>query len=263
MYEALQKSGEAGQPVPAQGGPKVIARPFATEVASLRDLTYDIKEVRLRLIEPARMDFIAGQFIRFEAPAYEKSPAPVSRCYSLAAPPSVADEIQLHVRYVPNGICTTYVHQYLKVGDKVTVRGPYGRFRLHEGEGDVICIAGGSGMAPIRSLLLDMRDKGIRRRVRYFFGAKARRDLYMTDEMSWLESVLPDFRFIPALSEPQPGDDWRGETGLITEVVDRLSSAHPASQAYLCGSPLMIDACVKVLRGKGMGDERIFFDKFV
>ena len=88
------------------------------------------------------------------------------------------------------------------------------------------------------------------------------RDLFLVDEMRALEKRLPDFRFIPALSAPEPGDTWDGETGLITEVVDRHSRARGRHEAYLCGSPCMIDACVKVLKEKGMPDERIFYDKF-
>jgi Na+-transporting NADH:ubiquinone oxidoreductase subunit F len=126
----------------------------------------------------------------------------------------------------------------------------------------MICIAGGSGMAPIKSILLDMAARGIRRPVRYFFGARTRRDLFLVEQMRALEQRLPGFRFIPALSAPEPGDAWDGETGLITEVVARQVQRGEEAEAYLCGSPFMIDACVTVLREKGVPDERIFFDKF-
>jgi Na+-transporting NADH:ubiquinone oxidoreductase subunit F len=237
-------------------------RQFRAQVASLRDLTHDIKEVRLRLIEPDAIDFVAGQFIQFEVPPYDLTDEPVYRAYSIASPPSVKGEVNLEIRYVPNGICTTYVHKHLKAGDHVTLNGPYGDFHLRGGEQEVICIAGGSGMAPIRSILLDMRDRGISRKVRYFFGARSGRDLFLLEEMKALESALPDFRYIPALSAPQPEDAWDGEVGLITNVVDRHLAPGTQCQAYLCGSPLMIDACVKVLHAKGVGDDRIFYDKF-
>jgi Na+-transporting NADH:ubiquinone oxidoreductase subunit F len=237
-------------------------RRFRARVSSLRDLTHDIKELRLRLLEPDRMEFAAGQYIQFTVPPGDLVRKPIYRAFSIASPPSLSAEIELEIRYVPNGICTTYVHKSLKVGDYVTITGPYGEFRLHGGEDEIICIAGGSGMAPIRSLLLDMRNKGIRRSTRYFFGAKTRRDLFLVDEMRAMESAMPNFKFIPALSEPQPEDDWRGETGLITQVVDRHLSKGTTCQAYLCGSPLMVDACIKVLHDKGVGDDRIFYDKF-
>jgi Na+-transporting NADH:ubiquinone oxidoreductase subunit F len=235
---------------------------FRTVVSRMRDLTYDIKEVRLRLTEPDRIEFEAGQFIRFEVPPYELTAKPVTRSYSIASPPSSAGEIELEIRLAPNGICTTYVHKHLKEGDAVTIKGPYGKFGLRASDREMLCIAGSSGMAPIKSILLDMAEKGIDRPGRLFFGAKAVRDLFLLEELRALETKLPHFRFIPALSAPDPGDVWSGERGLITEVVDRHVPDASEMEAYLCGSPLMIDACIAVLKVKGLPEDRIFFDKF-
>lgn len=237
-------------------------RQFRTRVSSLRDLTHDIKEVRLKLLDPPRMEFVAGQFIQFEVPPYELTEQPVYRAYSISSPPSDPGELELEIRYVPNGICTTYVHRRLKAGDEVVVNGPYGDFRLSGSGREAIFIAGGSGMAPIKSMLLDMANRGDTRRVRYFFGARSKRDLFLVDTMRQLEASLPDFRFIPALSSPDSGDGWTGETGVITDVVARQFDAGDGAEAYLCGSPLMIDACIKVLAARGIPNDRIFFDKF-
>jgi Na+-transporting NADH:ubiquinone oxidoreductase subunit F len=166
------------------------------------------------------------------------------------------------IRLVPNGICTTYVHRHLKVGDLVRMNGPYGDFFLRETDREIICIAGGSGMAPIKSILADMRAHGVARRTRYFFGAVTKRDLYEFDSMAGFEKDLADFRFIPALSAPLPDDDWHGETGLITEVVARHLESGDNVEAYLCGSPGMINACIKVLETKGVPRELIYFDSF-
>lgn len=237
-------------------------RQYETRVVAMRDLTYDIKEVTLALIDPPQMDLIAGKFVQFEAPAYGNSSQPVYRAYSIASPPSQRDRIQLEIRLVPEGICTTYVFTRLKVGDKVSINGPYGDFYLREGDRDIVFIAGGSGMAPIRSMLLDMAEKGVNRKATYFFGARARRDLFLLDEMAELEKRLPNFRFVPALSSPAPDDDWKGETGIITEVLDRHFDSLAEHEAYLCGSPGMIDASIKTLTRKGMPEARIFYDKF-
>jgi len=235
---------------------------FTTKVESLRNLTHDIKEVRLKLIEPATIEMKAGQFIQFQVPEYELTDEPVYRAYSMASVPSDVGHIELEIRLVPNGICTTYVHKHLKEGDTVIVNGPYGDFFLRNTERPIICIAGGSGMAPIKSILLDMADKGSTRKARYFFGARSARDLFLLEEMQALESKMADFKFIPALSEPQPEDNWKGEIGLITDVVRRMVEEAPEGEAYLCGSPGMIDACIKVLRELGMPEERIYYDKF-
>jgi len=237
-------------------------REYATEVASLRDLTYDIKEVTLKLKDPAEIALSAGKYVQFVVPAYELTPDPVYRAYSVASIPSRKDTVELEIRLVPNGICTTYVFMHLKVGDPVTINGPYGDFYLRDSDRDIIFVAGGSGMAPIKSILLDLAEKGSARKATYFFGARAVRDLFLVDEMKALEKKLPNFRFVPALSNPLPEDQWRGETGLITEVLDRNFAALDHHEAYLCGITGMIDASIKVLKAKGLPEDLIFYDKF-
>jgi Na+-transporting NADH:ubiquinone oxidoreductase subunit F len=237
-------------------------RQFSATVSSIRDLTYDIKEVSFALNEPSSVDFKAGQFMQLEVPPYELTDEPVYRAYSIASRPSDHNNVELEVRYVPNGICTTYVHKHLKEGDTVTINGPYGEFHRSDTDRDMICIAGGSGMAPVKSILLDMDESNITRNVQYFFGARALRDLFLVEEMRELEKKLPNFTFIPALSEPADEDEWKGDTGLITEVVARHVTEASDKEAYLCGSPFMIDACIKTLTSLGMPEENIFYDKF-
>jgi Na+-transporting NADH:ubiquinone oxidoreductase subunit F len=235
---------------------------YETVVSSIRDLTHDIKEVRLKLADPPSIAFTAGQYIQFEVPEYDLTDEPVYRAYSISSDPRESGEIELEIRYVPHGICTTYVHRHLKAGDRVRINGPYGEFGLRPSDREILFVAGGSGMAPIKSILLTMLAAGNPRKARYFFGAKARRDLFLVDEMRELEHRLPNFTFIPALSGPEPGDRWDGETGLITDVVARHVQTVGDCEAYLCGSPLMIDACVKVLTARGMTNDRVYYDKF-
>ncbi len=239
-----------------------LVKEFSTVVESIRDLTHDIKEVRLLLKEPSTITTKAGQYIQFEVPEYEDSDESVYRAYSMASPPGDSTHVELEIRLVPNGICTTYVHKHLKVGEEVTINGPYGDFFLRETDSNIIFIAGGSGMAPIKSILLDMEQTGNKRKATYFFGARSKRDLFLLDEMRALEEKMPNFKFVPALSEPQPEDKWEGEVGLITDVVRRMVEEAPTSEAYLCGSPGMIDACIKVLTELKVPEESIFYDKF-
>ncbi|MFP4489859.1 MAG: NADH:ubiquinone reductase (Na(+)-transporting) subunit F [Spirochaetaceae bacterium] len=235
---------------------------FRATVESMRDLTHDIKEVRLKLNDPPEIEITAGQFVQIQIPEYELTDEQVYRAYSVAGLPSDSNHIELEIRLVPNGIATTYVHKYLKEGDELIFNGPYGDFFLRDSEREIVCIAGGSGMAPIKSILLDMVEKGIDRRVRYFFGARTKKDLFLMDEMRELEKKLPNFQFIPALSQPEEEDNWDGEIGLITDVLDKHLESGENMEAYLCGSPGMIDACVKVLTTNGVPDELIYFDKF-
>jgi Na+-transporting NADH:ubiquinone oxidoreductase subunit F len=235
---------------------------YRTRVERIRDLTYDIKEITLRLLDPGEISFRAGQYIQFQVPEYELSSESVYRAYSCASSPSRKDAVELEIRLVPNGICTTYVFQHLKEGQEVTLNGPYGEFFLRDTEREIVFIAGGSGMAPIKSILHHMAETGVDRKATYFFGARAVRDLFLVEEMRELEKKLPRFRFVPALSAPEPDDGWKGETGLITEVLDRHLQGGENVEAYLCGSPGMIDASVAVLTKKGIPQELIHYDKF-
>lgn len=240
----------------------LYVREFRTKVTGWKKLTHDIIELQLKLEDPDSMDYKAGQFVQIETPEYDLTDEPVYRAYSMSSVPSSHNTIEMEVRLVPDGICTTYVHNHLKLGDAMTVNGPYGDFHLTNSDKEMICIAGGSGMAPLKSILYDMREKGIKRKATYFFGAKSKRDLFLLDEMTQLEKDLDAFKFVPALSEPLPDDEWHGETGLITEIVDRHTGDLAHAEAYLCGSPFMIDACIIVLKNHGMQEQNIFYDKF-
>ncbi len=239
-----------------------LVKEFKTQVESIRDLTHDIKEVRLKLLDPSEITLKAGQYIQFEVPEYEKTDEKVYRAYSIASSPDDNKHIELEIRLVPNGICTTYVHKHLKEGDAVTINGPYGDFYLRDSDNPIIFIAGGSGMAPIKSILLDMEKKGNNRKASYFFGARSKRDLFLLDELKALEEKMPNFTFVPALSEPLEEDAWKGETGLITDVVRKNVKEGSKCEAYLCGSPGMINACIEVLTELGVLTENIFYDKF-
>jgi Na+-transporting NADH:ubiquinone oxidoreductase subunit F len=237
-------------------------RRFTGICEKLEDLTHDTKLVTIKLNNPASIDFKAGQYVQLEAPAYGDNPDPVYRAYSMASSPSRHDSIDLIVRLVPGGICTTWVHTILKEGDEVLLNGPYGDFHLTDTKREMIFIAGGSGMAPLRSILYDMAERAIKRPGCYYFGALSKKDLFMSDEIKLFEEKLEDFHYIPALSRPEETDNWDGRTGLITDVVTECEGDMSEKEAYLCGSPGMIDACIKVLTAGGVQEDRIYYDKF-
>lgn len=234
------------------------AKEYKTRIAEVKDLTYDIKLVKFKLIEPNVMDFKPGQYVQIKVPGID-----IIRAYSIASDPNNKSEVELIIRLVPNGLATTFVHKAMQVGDKMIITGPFGDFYLREdSERDMICIAGGSGKAPIRSILYALKDKGMNRKVKYFFGARSKKDLYYTEEFEELSKEFPNFTYIPALSEPLPEDNWKGDVGLITEVVDRHTKDLVEAEAYLCGSPGMINACIKVLKNHDMKDENVLYDSF-
>ncbi len=237
-------------------------REYNGTIESLEDLNHDIKLLRITLPDGDEISITPGQYIQIETPKYKKTPEPVYRAYSIATDPFDKTHIDLCIRLVPGGICTTYVFEHMKAGDAITLNGPYGDFYLSETDKDIIFIAGGSGMAPFLSMLAHIKNEGITRNVTYFFGARGRRDLICLDEMKAFEEAIPNFRFVPCLSEPMENDSWDGETGLVTDVMKRLCPDLTQMEAYLCGSPGMIDASIAALTANGMPEGAIAYDKF-
>lgn len=226
------------------------------------DLTYDTKLFRLKLLEPTRMEYIPGQYVQLKAPVYEESDEEVYRAYSIASDPTDREAIELIIRLVPGGICTTYCFKYLKVNDEVFINGPYGEFRLSGTDAPIIMVAGGSGMAPVKCLLHQMKDTDCKRPAMYFFGGNTTKDLYLGDLMQEFEQSLRDFKFVPVVARPAEDEHWEGETRLVTEALKRSVKDASKHEAYLCGSPGMIDATIKVLTELGMPEDKIYYDKF-
>ncbi|GAC1463871.1 MAG: 2Fe-2S iron-sulfur cluster binding domain-containing protein [Ktedonobacteraceae bacterium] len=233
---------------------------FQTTIEAIEPLTHDIRHLVLKLNEPTRrLKFSAGQYISIRIPGGDEY-----RAYSMANTPRTKDRLEFIIKVFPGGLFSGLLDGGFTIGQELEVKGPYGVFMLREKyESDIICIGGGSGMAPLWSLLNDMAERGINRKATYFYGARTRKDLFYLDRLQQLEEQLPGFRFIPALSMATAEDAWEGETGLITEVLERnLEADQSKTQAYLCGPPPMIDATIPILVRKGISEDRIFFDKF-
>jgi Na+-transporting NADH:ubiquinone oxidoreductase subunit F len=237
-------------------------REYESVCTQIEELTYDTRLFRFELKEPVEIEFVPGQYIQLLCPRYKKSGEEVYRAYSIASDPLQRNVVDLIIRRVPNGICTTYCFDYLKTGDSVKITGPYGEFRLSDTDSAMIFIAGGSGMAPFVSILHQMKNAGLSRKAVYFFGGNQVRDLFMLEKMKEFEGELGDFKFVPVVARPDEEESWKGQTGLVTEAVKRSISDLSGYEGYLCGSPGMIDASIKVLSELGMDEEKIYYDKF-
>ncbi|SDX15441.1 NADH:ubiquinone reductase (Na(+)-transporting) subunit F [Tepidimicrobium xylanilyticum] len=238
-------------------------REYEVRVESIEDMTPVIKKLRLRFKEGEEINFKPGQYIQLKAPKYEGNDEEVYRAYSIASPPSEKSYIDLIIGYVPNGIATTYVHKHLKVGDTVHINGPYGDFYYRDKyDNEMILVAVGTGMAPILSILYHMRDENIKRKARFYFGARTPEDLFLLDELRELEETLYDFKFIPTLSRALDEHNWTGERGRVNVLLDKHIKDPKDREAYLCGSPAMIDTVVALLKEKGILEEDILYDKF-
>lgn len=241
---------------------------FAAKVERIKDVTHDIKEVYCALPEGKTISFTPGQYGQFEVPPYGKIKEKTMRAYSMSSAPSDNTHLEFLIRLVPGGIVTGYVHEHLQEGQSINLIAPFGDFYVRDTDAQMICVAGGSGMAPFKSIFQDMVDRGTLndRDIWYFFGARTKKDVFYLDWLYQLDAEHERFHFVPALSEPQPEDDWDGPTGLITEVLDSYLkdtiSHETPKEGYLCGSPGMLDACMKVMGDNDMTPDKIYFDKF-
>ena len=233
---------------------------FDAVVESNIDLTYDIKELRMRLNDPDQISQRPGQYVQIEAPSAD---GPVFRAYSISSPAYEENVVELNVRLIPNGIGSTYIHN-LKPGDPVKFTGPYGEFILNEDPTvDIVCVGGGAGMAPMKNIIYSIYDRWPDRVCWLFFGCRTTKDIFYLDEYQELAKKHPNFKVIYALSDALgPDEKWDGATGFIHLAVDKHLKANVPRQAFLCGPPLMIDAVTKVLLEKGIPEQEIFYDEF-
>jgi propane monooxygenase reductase component len=228
------------------------------EVVSKDPVTHDMRHLVLRLVEPGEIKFFPGQYVDIAIPGTEET-----RSFSMANTSSrEGGRLEFVIKVYPDGLFSHFLDTTLAVGDRLELTGPYGVFTLREGDDDLVFIGGGAGMAPILSLLRSMAERGLTRKATYYYGARGRRDLCFEDELRALEGTLPGFRYVPALSEPAPGDDWHGETGLITDVVKRHAAGLAGAHAYVCGPPPMVEAALPLLATLGVAEKRIYYDKF-
>lgn len=237
-------------------------RRYKAVVTEITDLTYDIKSVVFKLLEPDKIDFLAGQYVQLETKPYGKIKQKTVRAYSIASKPEDNNIVELIVRLVPEGICTTWVHNFLQVGEEVNLTGPYGDFFIRDTDADMIFIAGGSGKAPIKSMLDHLKIVGTKRRMTYYFGARTEKDLYLTEYFKDMEKVFPEFQYIPVLSRCEDGAKWCARTGYIMPYLKEAVRDPEKTEAYMCGSPGMLEACKKELLNLGVKAENIYFDSF-
>ncbi|MGA2257217.1 MAG: NADH:ubiquinone reductase (Na(+)-transporting) subunit F [Thermoguttaceae bacterium] len=259
-----------------------------------------IKEIAFEPAD--RIDFTPGDYLQFDIPAYDcirfrdlnipqpyasvweaqhvfdlvaSNPASGHRNnYSLACNPQTESILRFNVRIAtpppgqdcPPGAGSAYMFN-LKPGDTVTAIGPFGDFHIKPTQKEMVYIGGGSGMAPLRAHLSHLFETDeTARKVSFWYGARSRQELFYQDYFEGLAARYPNFRVHFALSAPLPEDHWTGHCGFIHEVVLRQhlkSHENPrAMEYYLCGPPLMINACTKMLDSLNVDSSHIAFDEF-
>jgi propane monooxygenase reductase component len=235
-----------------------IQHAFA-EVVSNNAVTHDMRHLVLQLTEPTEIPFFPGQYVDITVPGTD-----AVRSFSMANISSKASgQLEFVIKIYPDGLFSEFLDKVVTVGDVLEVTGPYGVFTLRDGRDcDLVFIGGGAGMAPILSVLRSLAERGSTRRAVYYYGARRRRDLCFEQELRELEQSMPNFRYVPALSEPSADEEWDGEIGLITDVVKKFETDLSEADSYVCGPPPMVEAAMQVLSALGATDKRIYYDKF-
>ncbi|MEW5792140.1 MAG: FAD-binding oxidoreductase [Pseudomonadota bacterium] len=227
---------------------------FDAEIRRLRRLGPDV--MGLWLQPDAPLPYQPGQYVRVEVPGHPG----VMRSYSIANRPNGDGTLEFHIRRAPGGLFSTQLFEHLRPGDRLRLSAAQGSFRLHaDSPRDLLCIAAGTGLAPIKAVLEEAFDQGIDRRIHLFFGAKRRQDLYHLDLLADWAARYPNFRFTPTISDPDEVD-WTGARRLLPTVAQH--GAWQDHETYLCGSPGMINAAIELLRSHGTPPEHIHFDAF-
>jgi propane monooxygenase reductase subunit len=233
-------------------------RQGTVEVIGNHELTHDMRHLVVKLIEPEEIKFFPGQYLDFQVPGHS-----ATRSFSMANTPNREGIFEFIIRVYPGGLFSGHLADQLKVGDRLSVEGPFGAFRFRESSpNDLLFLGGGAGLAPLLALLRSMAERSLDRTVTFYYGARGRRDLCMEEEIAKLQEQLPGLTFVPALSEPSEGDGWTGETGLITDVVERREADLRNVDAYVCGPPPMVEAAIALLTRLGRSEDHIFYDKF-
>lgn len=278
---------------------------FTCKVVSNRMMAPLIRELVLELPQGQGFDFRAGGFMQLTAPAYRldfrdielsddfreawriagwtamgsASAAQVTRAYSIASRPEDNPEtgprhavfnIRLAVppagreTEIPPGAVSSWLFSR-KPGDAVEASGPFGDFHVQPTMREKIFIGGGVGMAPLRAMIHEQIGHGASFPMRFFYGARSAADLFYVEEFEAIAAAHPNFRWIPALSDPAPGDRWTGATGFIHDTVRLALQTHPAPEDceyYLCGPPVMISAVLATLARLGVEPHSIHNDDF-
>ena len=228
------------------------AKILKSTVLAIEDLTHDIKRLRLGLSKP--LEFSPGQYANLQFTPQH------SRPYSMAVTQN-PEEIEFHIRVVPDGRVTSFIANDLKVGDSVRVSGPLGTAYLRrKNAAPIVCIAGGTGLAPILSILRGMAEAGMDNPVHVYFGVRSTIDVYGEAWLGELQRRLPRLKFHVVVASGQKVNGFR--SGVVTQAVSDDWSDMRGWSAYVAGAPVMVDAASILLRQKGVAPERIYADAF-
>ena len=228
------------------------AKTLKATVVEIADETHDIRRILLKPAKP--LDFTAGQYATLQF-----GPDLV-RPYSMAGLPS--DEVlEFHVRLVPGGRVSPHVFETLKVGDAVKVSGPLGASYLRRKHaGPILLVAGGTGLAPVLSILRGALAEGMTNPIHLYFGVRTERDVYALDRLRALAEAHPQVKVHVVISHGPVPAGLRG--GLVTDAIAADWSSLEGFRTWLCGAPAMVEAATLVVKRLGIPLEHVYADAF-
>jgi CDP-4-dehydro-6-deoxyglucose reductase, E3 len=243
--------------VPGAGEFALLKMPC--RVTSITRAAPDVAILKLQLPANVAFQYHAGQYVEFILRDGAR------RSYSMANAPHLAEGgIELHLRHMPGGKFTDHVFGAMKERDILRLEGPFGSFFLREASTKpIVLLASGTGFAPIKAIIEQLRFKGSERDTVLYWGCRSRADLYLHDWALAAAAEMPRLRYIPVLSEPRPEDAWTGRTGLVHQAVMADLPDLSAHQVYACGAPIMVDSAQRDFVARcGLPAEEFYADSF-
>jgi CDP-4-dehydro-6-deoxyglucose reductase, E3 len=236
--------------------PEVQLKSLPCRIERMHKVAPDVMAVFLRLPAHEEFHFFAGQYLDIMLPQNRR------RSFSIASAPG--DElIELHIRKVASGEFTQQLFNGMKEKTLLRIEGPLGQFWFRrESPRPALLIGGGTGYAPLRSMLRDLLAVGDRRPLHLYWGAQTRSDLYEDRQVRELCAHYPNLRYTPVLSDARPEDAWTGRTGLVHAAA---LADHPQLRdfdVYASGPPAMVEAVRYEFVERGLPQQQLFFDSF-
>jgi ferredoxin-NAD(P)+ reductase (naphthalene dioxygenase ferredoxin-specific) len=231
------------------------SRVMRCRVTELVELTHDVRKLSVAIEAGGPYSFSAGQHARLSF-----GPGIPERSYSMANRPEEST-LEFHIRQVPRGLASGYVFTNLRVGSLVTVSGPLGNAYLRANhQGPLLAAAGGTGMAPIQSILETALERDPARAIHLYFGVRGERDVYLESRLNALSARHPNLRVHIVLS--QPGAVTARRKGLLVDAISADFGSFEGFQAYVAGPPAMVESLQQRLQERGMASRDIHADAF-
>lgn len=236
---------------------EIKVRKLPCRVMHIDKLTHDVVRLKLKLPKTERLAFLAGQYIDILMSDGKQ------RSFSLANAPHDDDFLELHIRYYQGGIFSEYAFNDLSEKTLLRLEGPHGSFYFREdSERAAIMVAGGTGFAPIKSIIEHTLAADIKRPIKFYWGVRAKADLYLAELAESWAKKYEHIEYIPVLSEPLPEDNWQGRTGFVHEAVLEDFDDFSEYEVYTCGPPPMTKAVCENVAEKGLEEKYIYSDSF-